>query len=87
MVSLRCVKRWRGDDQETITRATEDLNRVVQQIGAAAYQQAGPETGAPEGAPAGAAGENPTPDDTEEDRPEGDSGDDEEVVDGEFRNA
>lgn len=76
-----------GDDQEAITRATEDLNQVVQQIGAAAYQQAEPETGAPEGAPYGDAGENPASDDTEGDRPEGDSGDDEEVVDGEFRNA
>jgi len=76
-----------GDDQEAITRATEDLNQVVQQIGAAAYQQDGPETGAPEGAPNDAAGENPAADDTEGDRPEGESGDDEEVVDGEFRNA
>ena len=63
-------------DTETIKRVTEELSKVVQQIGAAAYQQAGPPpTGDPEGyAPP----------------PEGQAGpgtDDEDVVDGEFKDA
>ncbi len=59
------------DDVEAIRKATESLNEVVQKVGAAAYQQAGP---APEGA-GPSQGDNP-----------GGSGD-EDVVDGEFRNA
>jgi molecular chaperone DnaK len=63
-------------DTETIKRVTEELSKVVQQIGEAAYQQAGPPpTGAPEGY---------------EPPPEGQTGpsdDDEDVVDGEFKDA
>ena len=63
-------------DTETIKRVTEELSKVVQQIGEAAYQQASPPpTGAPEG--------NESP-------PEGQTGpsdDDEDVVDGEFKDA
>jgi len=67
--SLRTV--LNSEDPDTIRRATEDLNQVLQQIGAAAYQQA-------EGTPPG---ETPGPDTGDE------PGADEDVVDGEFRNA
>jgi molecular chaperone DnaK len=62
-------------DASTLTRVTEELSKVVQQIGAAAYQQAGPPpTGAPEGyAPPG--GQSGTQDD------------DGDVVEGEFKDA
>lgn len=60
-----------SDDVEAIRKATESLNEVVQKVGAAAYQQAGP---TPEGA---GPGQGAAP---------GGSGD-EDVVDGEFRNA
>jgi molecular chaperone DnaK len=63
-----------SEDVESIRSATEALNEVIQQIGAAAYQQAGPEVGTPgEGEPE--AGPEATPGDEDED-----------VVDGEFRN-
>jgi molecular chaperone DnaK len=64
------------DDAEAIRKATDELSQVVQQVGAAAYQQGGPATDAP--------GNGPQPD-----GPGGPSGPggDEEVVDGEFRNA
>ena len=45
-----------SDDAEGIRKATEELNQVVQQVGTAAYQQAGPEQGAPEGGPSQGAG-------------------------------
>jgi molecular chaperone DnaK len=60
-----------SDDVETIRRSTDELMSTVQQIGAAAYQQQGPEAG-------------PPPEDGQgpgEGGPEG-----EDVVDGEFRN-
>jgi molecular chaperone DnaK len=65
-----------NDDQQAIQKAADDLSQVLQQLGSAAYQQAGPQQsgpgdgnspGGPEGGPEG-------PDDGE-------------VVDGEFRNA
>jgi molecular chaperone DnaK len=66
-----------NDDQQAIQRAADDLSQVLQQLGSAAYQQAGPQQASgpgdgsqPEGPPNG---------------PEGP--DDGEVVDGEFRNA
>jgi len=63
-----------SEDAESIKSATEALNEVIQQIGAAAYQQAGPEVGTPgEGEPE--AGPESAPGDEDED-----------VVDGEFRN-
>ncbi len=62
-----------SEDPETIRKATEDLNQVLQQVGAAAYQQQGPAAGGP-GGPAGPGPETPP-------------GGDEDVVDGEFRNA
>jgi molecular chaperone DnaK len=61
-----------GDDTQTIRKATDDLTQILQQVGAAAYQQAGPQTGGPG---EGAGG------------PDEGSGGDEDVVDGEFRNA
>lgn len=62
-------------DVETLKRVTDELSNVAQQIGTAAYQQEGPP---PTGAP-----EDFTP------PPEGQSGsgDDEDVVDGEFKDA
>jgi molecular chaperone DnaK len=62
----------KSDDAQTIQKATEELTEVLQQVGAAAYQQSGPAAGAPEGGPQGGPANN--------------SGD-EDVVDGEFRSA
>jgi molecular chaperone DnaK len=62
-------------DTETLKRVTEELSQEVQQIGAAAYQQ-------PEGPAAGAG-----PSETEEPTDEENGPDDEDVVEGEFRNA
>ena len=71
-------KALEGDDAATIKSAAEQLFQVVQQIGAAAYQQGGPEAGP------GAAGPEPEPGSDEGDqKPDGDD----DVVDGEFRNA
>jgi len=60
-------------DTESLKRVTEELSKVIQQIGAAAYQQDAP--------PPGAAPEDFAP------PPEGQAGpsDDEDVVDGEFQ--
>jgi molecular chaperone DnaK len=63
-----------SEDAESIKSATEALNEVIQQIGAAAYQQAGPEVGTPGGGEP-EAGPESAPGDEDED-----------VVDGEFRN-
>jgi molecular chaperone DnaK len=62
-------------DTETLKRVTEELSKEVQQIGAAAYQQ-------PEGPAAGAGPSEPEEPSDEEKDP-----DDEDVVEGEFRNA
>lgn len=62
-----------SDDVAAIKKGTEDLGQILQSIGAAAYQQAGPT--APEG---GEAGANPTDGGTQ---PPGG----EDVVDGEFK--
>ena len=66
-----------GDDVEAISKATEDLNQVVQQIGAAAYQQAEQQTGSPGG----------EPEDVTSGQPDEDSPDDDDVVDAEFHDA
>jgi molecular chaperone DnaK len=60
-----------SEDSEAIRRETDALNQVVSQVGAAAYQQAGPAAGQP--------GEGPQP--GPQSGPEG-----EDVVDGEYRN-
>ena len=60
-----------GEDVEATRRETEALNQIISQIGAAAYQQAGPAAAGPDGGQAG----------PETPGPEG-----EDVVDGEFRN-
>ena len=60
-----------SEDVEAIRKAAEELNQVLQQVGTAAYQQSG-------GPAAGAPGGGP-----QQPGPEGD----EDVVDGEFRNA
>jgi molecular chaperone DnaK len=44
-----------SDDHEAINKATEELMTEVQAMGAAAYQQAGPNMGGAEGAPEGEA--------------------------------
>ncbi len=69
-----------SEDAEAIRQATDELGQVIQQIGASAYQQGSPESGVPGGEPSG-------PDDST--GPDGSSapGGDEDVVDGEFRNA
>ncbi len=68
------------DDPSRIKSATEQLFQVVQQIGASVYQQggpqAGPAAGGPETGPEQGPGEGPQP-----------GGGDDDVVDGEFRNA
>jgi molecular chaperone DnaK len=64
-------------DVELLRKATDELNEVVQEVGAAAYQDAEPEAGEPGADPdmeAEGASENETPDD-------------EDVVDGEFEDA
>ena len=63
-----------SEDAETIKKATDELNELIQQIGAAAYQQAEPEAGA---------GTEPGAETTKE----GEAPDDEDVVDGEFQEA
>ncbi len=67
------------ENVDAIRKSIDDLNQVLQQVGTAAYQQAGPAAGAPggeAGPDAGSApGSGPTP------------GGGEDVVDGEFTNA
>jgi molecular chaperone DnaK len=58
-----------GDDTQAIRQASDSLNQVLQQVGAAAYQQAGPAAGAPGGGP----GQGPGPEGGED------------VVEGEYR--
>jgi molecular chaperone DnaK len=71
-----------GSEVEPIRSAVDDLNQILQQVGAAAYQQPGPEAGAPAGAGASAEGGAPGGDAG----PEPEAGG-EDVVDGEFHNA
>lgn len=79
IAEVRNILEDENADSETLNRVADELGQVIQEIGAAAYQQqpgAGPMPGAegagPEGSPP----------------PEGQSGpDDEDIVDGEFRNA
>ena len=63
-----------SEDTDALKKATEELMEIVQGMGAAAYQQAGPEMGAAPGA--GGPGENG------QDGPAGEA--DEDVVEGEF---
>ena len=65
-----------SEDLEAIQKASDELNEVVQQVGAAAYQQEGPVAGAP--------GEEPAEEGPAESAEEAD---DEDVVEGEFRDA
>ncbi|HSB67345.1 MAG TPA: molecular chaperone DnaK [Anaerolineales bacterium] len=69
-------KALESDDPDKIKSATEQLGQVIQQIGASVYQQGGPQAG-----PA-AGGQEPGPGDSGP-KPGGDDN----VVDGEFRNA
>ena len=64
-----------NDDPDAIKKATEELSQQVQQVGASMYQQAGPQAG-PEAGPASDAGST-----------DGGTSDDDDVVDGEFKNA
>lgn len=80
VAEVRKVLEDQEADAETLKRVAEELGKEIQQIGASAYEQpgAGPMPGA-EGP--GAGPEGPPP-------PDGQSGpDDEDIVDGEFRNA
>jgi molecular chaperone DnaK len=63
-----------SDDADAIKKGTEDLGQILQSIGSAAYQQAGPAAGAP----GGDAGPNPN-----NGGPQTSGGED--VVDGEFK--
>jgi molecular chaperone DnaK len=63
-----------GDDAETIRKETDALNQVIQQIGAAAYQQGQAQTEAPSGEGSDGSKQEPGPEGGED------------VVDGEFRN-
>jgi molecular chaperone DnaK len=79
-------KALESDDADKIKSATEQLFQVVQQIGASVYQQgvpaAGPSAGpTPGGQEPGPEGQEPGPDGGQK------PGGDDEVVDGEFRNA
>jgi len=70
------------DDAEAINKALDELNQVLQQVGASAYQQAGPQAGPPPGGPPpGAPGEENGPGTGS--APDGG----EDVVDGEFHSA
>jgi len=69
-------KSLESDDPTKIKSATEQLFQVVQQIGASVYQQGGPQAGPATG------GQEPGPEGGDQ-KPGGD----EDVVDGEFRNA
>ncbi len=69
-------KSLESDDPAKIKSATEQLFQVVQQIGASVYQQGGPEAGPTAG------GQEPGPEGGDQ-KPGGDD----DVVDGEFRNA
>jgi molecular chaperone DnaK len=72
-------KTLESDDPARIKSATEQLFQVVQQIGASVYQQGGPTAGPESG---------PTPDAQEPGPDNGPKpGGDDDVVDGEFRNA
>ena len=66
-------KAMEGSDVESMKRATDQLFQVVQQIGATMYQESGPQAGAPGPEAGPEQGQRP--------------GGDEDVVDGEFRNA
>lgn len=74
-----------SDDPSRIKSATEQLNQVIQQIGASVYQQGGPSAGPSAGAP----GPEPGPESGPEPGPDNGPkpGGDDDVVDGEFRNA
>ncbi len=64
-----------SDDADATRRAVDDLTQVLQQLGAAAYQQSGPAAGGPAGAGGPPPGSGPTPEGGED------------VVDGEFHSA
>ena len=66
-------KAMEGTDVETMKRATDQLHQVIQQIGGSMYQQGGPQAGGPGPEAGPEQGQRP--------------GGDEDVVDGEFRNA
>jgi molecular chaperone DnaK len=67
----------KSEDTEAIKKVTEELSQVLQQVGAAAYQQAAPQTGE---TATGAPDEDPEGGPT-------DSSGDEDVVEGEFRSS
>jgi molecular chaperone DnaK len=82
VAEVRKVLEDENADSETLNRVADELGQVIQEIGAAAYQQQpGAEGAGPMPGAEGAEPEGPPP-------PDGQSGpDDEDIVDGEFRNA
>lgn len=73
-----------GEDADAIRSATENLQQVIQKVGASMYQQAGAEGAAPAGEAGGPTEGNPPEGGPSEGGPaaDGDAGD---VVDGEFK--
>ncbi len=73
-----------GEDADAIRSATENLQQVIQKVGASMYQQASAEGATPAGDAGGAAEGNPAEGGATEGgtAPDGDAGD---VVDGEFK--
>jgi molecular chaperone DnaK len=69
-----------SEDIDAIRKATEELSQVLQQVGASAYQQSGPGPQAGSGDGGGEPQGGP-------ESPSDDSGEDEDVIDGEFRSA
>jgi molecular chaperone DnaK len=69
-----------SEDIDAIRNATEELSQVLQQVGASAYQQSGPE-------PQAGSGDGGGEPQGEPESSSDDSGEDEDVIDGEFRSA
>ena len=76
-----------SEDLEAIRKATEELNEVVQEVGAAAYQAGDPSVGAAGGEPGVGPEDFSTESSGDAGDDEGEVRDDEDVVDGEFTNA
>jgi len=70
----------KGEVIEAIRSANESLSELIQQVGAAAYQQAGPAADSPDAG-------SETDSSSDQEPPTPPEGDDEDVVDGEFHNA
>jgi molecular chaperone DnaK len=78
-------KALESEDAETLRQATDELMRVVQQIGAAAYQSSGPEAGGAQAGGAQAGGPEAGGGESGPSQGPGNDGG-EDVVEGEYRN-